>query len=58
MLRITVDAVVGSQVLFSSVTCTSVCLLECSFEDFLKELKQSKRKNIRQERKKVGYPRC
>jgi len=26
----------------------------CSFDDFLKDMKQSKRKNIRQERKKVG----
>jgi predicted N-acyltransferase len=26
----------------------------CSFDEFLMDMKQSKRKNIRQERKKVG----
>lgn len=30
-------------------------MLGCSFDDFLMDLKQSKRKNIRQERKKVVH---
>ena len=29
-------------------------LVFCSFDEFLMDMKQSKRKNIRQERKKVG----
>jgi predicted N-acyltransferase len=29
-------------------------LVCCSFDEFLMDMKQSKRKNIRQERKKVG----
>lgn len=32
----------------------SYWVLGCSFDEFLMDLKQSKRKNIRQERKKVG----
>jgi hypothetical protein len=45
--------------LFYCVECTNKIvrmdlLVCCSFDEFLMDMKQSKRKNIRQERKKVG----
>lgn len=55
MILVHYDSSVKRRVyLIINISLYQYCCYVCSFDDFLMDMKQSKRKNIRQERKKVG----